>query len=601
MPSPKKKAEESGGGAIVGVGCLALFAMPFACGALFMAWKLGAMLWLAVEVQSWEPTPATLESVQLKTHSGDSETYEVLATYRYEFNGQQFTGDRVGLSTDADNFEKYHKQLHARLDDAKQAGVAVDCFVDPDDPSRSLLDRTLRPVVLAFFVPFVFGFGAVGFGLLWGAWYAGRAIKRENALKAADPETPWLWRDDWRAGVVRSSNRAGMITVGFFALLWNSISLPLVPICFSAGDGNLEWWKVLLVLIFPAIGVGLLVWFGYRFLRWRRYGESSFRMAGVPGVIGGQLAGVVVAPNEIATSEEIRAVLACIRTVQSGDNNREDTVWQDERVIERTLSADDPGRVGVPIVFTIPSNSPETSSEHQVEWRLTVKAKTPGIDYEADFQVPVFRTEDSCENVDVGAETLSQFEQDRPLEQLLAEEGIKLEQLDSLNGVRFVSPPARTKGAAAGITCFTLVWTTVVVVLFYNGILLIGSVFAAFDALMVLATLDSWLGCSDLKITSGQWECRNGWYGFRGRGKKFISEHIQSIEAQHSMSSGEGTDRALWNNVVAYLERDQRVTLVRQVRGREAERKLMAELRRHAGLKAATDAWNDVEAASAGE
>jgi hypothetical protein len=67
-------------GTRIGAGCLALFALPFAGVALFMAWKLGAMLWLAAEARSWVVTPATIVNVELKRFAGeDNDTFAVIA------------------------------------------------------------------------------------------------------------------------------------------------------------------------------------------------------------------------------------------------------------------------------------------------------------------------------------------------------------------------------------------------------------------------------------------------------------------------------------------------------------------------------------------
>ena len=46
----------------------------------------------------------------------------------------------------------------------------------------------------------------------------------------------------------------------------------------------------------------------------------------------------------------------------------------------------------IPIRFTIPEGRPETFSADypSYRWRLIAKAKTPGIDFCAEFDIPVF-------------------------------------------------------------------------------------------------------------------------------------------------------------------------------------------------------------------
>ena len=52
----------------------------------------------------------------------------------------------------------------------------------------------------------------------------------------------------------------------------------------------------------------------------------------------------------------------------------------------------------VPVLFAIPFESQETSrskSQRDIEWRLELSAKMPGVDYKSRFDVPVFKTADS--------------------------------------------------------------------------------------------------------------------------------------------------------------------------------------------------------------
>lgn len=583
-----------------GTGCLTLFALPFAGIGVWMTWKLGTMLWLAAVSQAWIETPATLTAVDLEVHVGDdNDTYNVAATYQYDFDGNPYTSNQVGLDSGGDNVGSYHKKMHRELQAAKDAGRTVPCYVNPQDPERSLLDRSLRPMLVLFHVPFILCFGGVGFGLIFASFYGSRLMAQDNVRREAAPDEPWLWQEQWQTGILRSTNYKSMLGVGLFAAFWNALCMP-IGVLFLFDDEPKEWWVYPLVLLFPAVGLGMLGYLVFLWLRWRKFGKSTFRMAHVPGVIGGQLAGVVLTPKIAQGDDGFQVSLACTKKVKSGDNTKTVLLWNDERTIDQTLVDEDSTCIGVPILMTIPSDVRASDEEKQIQWTLKLKSKTPGIDYAADFEVPVFKTEDSRSDVTVDSEPLTSFERDTPLTQLLAEQKILVEPLARTNGVRYISPPARNRGSAISITLFAIVWTVITVVLGMAGQWIFFVFFALFDFFLWLATFDSLLGCSELNIEGDQWRVRSGWYGFRGKAREFTPTNISSIQLKTGMSSESGSNVKQWKDVMIHLKDKTKLKAVRALSNRQAERKLLAELHQRAGLEKAPEEeepspWDDID------
>src|SRR4249919_672370 len=90
------------------VGCLALFALPFAAVGVFGLYLASSTLWTRTRMQSWVEAPARIQSLDLEEHQGDdSTTYKVRTTYRYSFGGRDFSGDRVAISGMADNIGSF--------------------------------------------------------------------------------------------------------------------------------------------------------------------------------------------------------------------------------------------------------------------------------------------------------------------------------------------------------------------------------------------------------------------------------------------------------------------------------------------------------------
>lgn len=78
---------------------LMLFALPFAgvgLGFLFLSILPSLNEWQAMK--SWPAVDAYLLAASLDINRGDdSDTYEALAHYRYDFNGTTYENDRVGI------------------------------------------------------------------------------------------------------------------------------------------------------------------------------------------------------------------------------------------------------------------------------------------------------------------------------------------------------------------------------------------------------------------------------------------------------------------------------------------------------------------------
>jgi hypothetical protein len=247
-------------------------------------------------------------------------------------------------------------------------------------------------------------FGGAGFGLWALIPWLRRRQRAEHALRLRAPEEPWMWRPEWASGRIPCRGRAGVVFVWAFAGFWNLVSAPLawkIPEEWARGNR-----AAAIGLLFPAVGLGLLVWAVRATWRWRRFGESHFVPSTRPGVVGGRLAGQVELSRRLQPQRGFEARLACVhvRVTGSGKNRsrHEDVLWEDLRTVPSDGLAMGPRGTSVPVAFAIPRRLEPTSPEagdSTIEWRLDLSAGLPGVDYFARFEVPVFVTADSSDDV----------------------------------------------------------------------------------------------------------------------------------------------------------------------------------------------------------
>lgn len=368
------------------------FLFLFACVPLaivaVMAWIVVGSVRTAAEMKTWTPVPATIESVDLVEHRGDdSTTYSVRATYRYVFEGSEYTGARVGVHGGSDNIGRWHQDRFAELDAARRAGRSVTCFVDPRNPANAVLFPTPRTGLLAFYLVFVVIFGLAGV-LLFAMAARGVARNRRSAERALlHPNDPWRWRDEWATGSIpATASEIARIAIPF-AVIWNVISYAVLAFAWGESDGP-TW----LLLLFPAIGALLAAWAVRAAIRSRRYGRAQFHLATQPGRVGGRLAGVVQIPLMESTEGPYVFTLRCARRSRSGKSTVVTTVWEASSELAADRVAANIDGVALPVSFDIPAGLPPTTIPSTLpchEWTLNATARQEGIDLDVTFPVPV--------------------------------------------------------------------------------------------------------------------------------------------------------------------------------------------------------------------
>ena len=489
-------------------------------------------------MRSWEPVTAEILSVELEARAGDdSTTYRVLAHYQYTYGGLSYLGERVAINRFADNVGDFQRELYARLRDAWNRGEHVTAYVNPELPYQAVLHRELRWMLMLVITVFGLVFAGVGLGLMFGSHFARRSKRGQDDMKGRYPNQPWRWRAQWKDGRISGSNRKTAYVATGFAAFWNLVSWPAVTaLPRELESGNQAAW---LVLIFPLIGIGLIVWAVQAWLRLRRFGVSTVELDSFPVPLGGALTGTVKASAEIPVTDEFTVALNCVEktTRQSGGKSTtsERVLWQDTQTIPRHRCQLTPGYSTIPIDIPVSADQPPTTDEsgdYEIIWRLEVNGECPGTDYASRFDIPVFATGE------VMAEESGRAEQDRAAEpdaDALRKLGILVQRLPN-GDQQWVFARARHKVVAAGLTMFSLIWTGATAGLFYaDAPVYFPVVFGLFALLMIYGTLTMWFKQYRLRIGSTGLTLAKGIFG---ADVAITPDRVKNISPARGMQAG---------------------------------------------------------------
>ncbi len=157
------------------------------------------------------------------------------------------------------------------------------------------------------------------------------------------------------------------------------------------------------------------------------------------------------------------------QSTDSEGGTSSNVVWQEEQVIVRDAQVADYEGSVIPMMFVIPYDVPQTSTDSGVgrrDWKLSVKSLSPAADYRAEFEVPIFRTDDSEPNFNPEPNVIAKFQAASSSGSSLTRAGLHVETLDG-KGVRVIFPRGRHLGFAACMAFLQSIFAVAFVAGFY--------------------------------------------------------------------------------------------------------------------------------------
>ncbi len=209
-----------------------------------------------VEALSWTPTPCRVLASTVRSWSTDDGTsHRADILYEYEAGGQGWRSNRVSFFAGLESGATIARSRLSRF----PAGASATCWVDADDPARSVLERELQPIHLLGLIPLVF--------LAAGAAVAVHGLRRLRA--AAAPATAVVAPHAAAGGgslvLAPSVSPLGKVFGCLFvALFWNGIVSVFVWQAWQSFErGSPDWFLTLFLLPFVVVGLGCVAGVGY--------------------------------------------------------------------------------------------------------------------------------------------------------------------------------------------------------------------------------------------------------------------------------------------------------------------------------------------------
>lgn len=484
---------------------MGLFFLPFLSVGLFTGFMLFKQANAFFEMKQWVPTPAQLLSAKLmvsvkQTSDGKSTSYNLKARYTYSYTGQSFTATKSGYDEDG-GMGLGLKSREALLITHIKNSLPFTCYVNPENPQESVLFTGMlwdKALMWALCTLIFGGVGAGGFYFL-----CLKTPESSTAMRLAqtNPDEPWKWKKDWSAGKIYSQTKTTMIVCWFLSVFILALSLPM---CLAFKE---EWTggnKLIAIgLIFPMAGLFMVYASVRKTIQWRKFGKSFLSLETNPGMIGGIFKAMLHIPSRLYLQSDCTATLNCFQTITTGSGKNRSTtkklLWQDKQAISKhQIFVSQHSQI--PVTFKIPSDCQATDESRKISWELSIHAPVPGVDFESDFVIPVFKLNDSLSQHNTVPFEVSNREE--PIAFDPATSKIRIERLPEGLQIKVPSVMKRNPGMVIGFSLFTAVWSLFLgLIMYLKAPFIFALVFGLFDLLFVLILVSYILGSRTINIT----------------------------------------------------------------------------------------------------
>ena len=134
--------------------------------------------------------------------------------------------------------------------------------------------------------------------------------------------------------------------------------------------------------LFLALDLGVLVWAGRLARTHGSFSVSELELPRGPGVVGGDLSGTILCPQQVAPDSGYQLDLSCIRqTKEKGRRASGEILWHFRQFVRGELPGGGAASSSVPVRFELPEAALGTAGADgaRIAWTLRASAATAGV------------------------------------------------------------------------------------------------------------------------------------------------------------------------------------------------------------------------------
>ena len=354
-----------------------------------------------------------------------------------------------------------------------------------------------------------------------------------------------------------------MLFAWIFAALWNLISIPLPFLVFKefTEKNNVA---ALFGLLFPLIGVGVLIFAIRRTLEWRRFGLAPVTLDPFPGSIGGHVGGTIDINLPYDASNQFSLTLTNLRSYVSGSgedrSRKESAKWQDMQVAHTTT-----GSKGSKLSFRfdVPTELSESAADQSDDdyhiWRLNVKASLPGADINREYDIPVYATGQQSQH-------LSDFSIDKAKSEQKKIDSHEIEKLFLLKqdhtGTSLLFPMGRNLAASIFGLLFGSIFSGVAWLLIVReNTLFFGGLFGLVGSIIILAAFYSVLNSLEVSKGGGEIKAVRRVLGIAVKERAMHLSDFVRFNKKTTSTSQSGSKHVVYYSISAVDRNNERVVL----------------------------------------
>ncbi len=522
-----------------------VFAIGFGIGGWFGIKTLALQIWQVVETRNWQPVSATVLAADLVTQK---KTSRVTARYRYRVNGRDYEGTRIGSTDGSDNIGRWHHDQYQLLARAKRNSSAIQVWVDPDHPERTLVDRNIRWAMVAFSIPFAILFPLISLGACWVIYRTLRVPTTggSDGFKA--------YRNAYG---IQSNASTKMRGAWAWALAWNLLWFPIMFVLFSSIKEFPS--PALLFLIFPFLGL-LLVWDAVKkTMRWQQHGDVTLTLSPPQPSLGNNI-NVAARFSRVPPAGNFTVALICEEVDGRGESTVHRTAWRQERVV-RTSAAT------VNASFLPRTNVPATEAEgtRYHRWRVLVRFPDGKDEREFNIVVSPARAEEAM-MPDATPDVMAEATATQPIPPTLATVNETMSKLHIEFGT------ANQRGAAIFTLIFGVIFIGVGCFLVFGDLTrgsmmpkMMGFIFAVVGFAIAGYSAYAFTHRRTVEIAQGRVRVANRWLA-KSSVTEFAVRDVQALSSKITGTTTVGTTRHDHHEISAVLRDGRAIELASDVR-----------------------------------